>query len=87
MGPVPEKVVTAADALRPHQRNPEDTYGRPALVHAHPVMMVGDHGAPTGWPSQSPASATFTPGLPGEGQASKKTDPGAPTIQGGIRRP
>lgn len=86
-GPVPDKVLTGADALKPNNRNPEDRYGRPALVNAHPNMMVGDFGAPPGWPAQSPASAKFTPGMPGEGKANKKKDTGESTIQFGIPRP
>lgn len=85
-GIVPEKVITAAKALRPNQRNPEDRYGREALVNAHPNMMVGDFGAPAGWPAQAPSSAQFTPGLPGEGKSSKKKDAGEITIQLGIKR-
>jgi hypothetical protein len=86
-GPVPKAVLTATDKMRPNQRNPEDTCGRPALTNSHPVMFVGDFGAPAGWPAQSPAKATFTPGLPGEGKTSKKRDTGESTIQPGIRRP
>jgi hypothetical protein len=86
MGGLNDKIMDGANALRPNQRNPEPKYGRPVLDLAQGNQMVGDHGAPNGWPAQSPASAQFTPGLPGEGQ-SKKKDPGDSTIQPGIRRP
>ena len=86
-GPVPDKIVYAADRLRPNHRNPEDTYGRPALADAHPNMMVGDFGSPAGWPSQSPSRATFTPGMPGEGAPAKGAKTDAAAIQPGIRRP
>ena len=81
------KVADAAKSLKPNNRNPLERYGREKLAYAQQNVMVGDFGAPPGWPSQSPASAKFTPGLPGEGKANKKKEQGDPTIQPGIRRP
>lgn len=71
--------------LRPNQRTPlsKDGEGRGMLDYAQGNMMIQDYGDHE---DRSPASATWTPGLPSRSK-SKPGDEGEATIQPGIRRP
>ena len=74
--------------LRPRARNPleRDGEGRSGLRYAQGIMAVHEYrsDAPN-YPSDAPASATFTPGLPKPGK-DKEGDEGTITIQLGIPR-
>lgn len=80
--PVPGK-----NDLRPNQRDVDVKYGegRHVLDFATGTRQIHDFGSPSGYPSQAPASARFTPGLrksPKQGE----TDPSDMTIQPGVPR-
>lgn len=73
--------------LRPNQRNPlrHDGDDRGVLDQAMGYMPIQDYNDSSDYPSRSPASASFTPGLPSRSK-SKKGDEGNITIQPGIPR-
>lgn len=76
-----------SNELRPNQRNPlsRDGEGREGMKYAQGVMSVGDFNDNSDYPAQSPASATWTPGLPSRSK-SKAGDEGHITLQPGIPR-